>query len=130
MGALDEGRYQDAMSMCKEAYRIHHRRDDLLRVAATLGRFARVLASTERSAMAATVLSTSDVVREEIGASPPWLVGMNDETRATIRSRLDEAGFAEAWEQGRKLTTDEAVALALDSLAAANAPNGPRSAGV
>jgi hypothetical protein len=29
---------------------------------------------------------------------------------------LDEAAFAEAWEQGRVLTAAEAVALALDSL--------------
>jgi class 3 adenylate cyclase len=29
---------------------------------------------------------------------------------------LDEAAFAEAWEEGRKLSADEAVALALDSL--------------
>jgi hypothetical protein len=32
-----------------------------------------------------------------------------------IRAQLDGSGFAEAWEEGRKLTADEAVALALDS---------------
>ena len=31
-------------------------------------------------------------------------------------TQLDEAAFAEAWEQGQALTADEAVALALDSL--------------
>jgi hypothetical protein len=30
--------------------------------------------------------------------------------------QLDEADFAEAWGQGRALTVDEAVALAVDSL--------------
>jgi hypothetical protein len=41
---------------------------------------------------------------------------MNEETIRTIRAQLDEVAFAEAWEQGRPLTADEAVALALDSL--------------
>jgi len=41
---------------------------------------------------------------------------MNEETLAVIRAQLDEAAFAEAWEQGRALTADEAVALALDLL--------------
>ena len=33
--------------------------------------------------------------------------------RHTIRTRLDQAAFAEAWEQGRTLTIGEAVTLAL-----------------
>jgi hypothetical protein len=41
---------------------------------------------------------------------------MNEETFAAIRARLDERAFAEAWEQGRLLTIDEAVALVLESL--------------
>jgi len=39
---------------------------------------------------------------------------MNEKTLA-IRTRLDEAAFAHAWEQGQALTLDEAVALALDT---------------
>jgi hypothetical protein len=41
---------------------------------------------------------------------------MNEETLAAIRTRLDNAALAEVWEQGRALTADEAVALALDSV--------------
>ena len=40
---------------------------------------------------------------------------MNEQTLATVRSRLDETAFAEAWAQGRELTPDEAVALALET---------------
>jgi hypothetical protein len=39
---------------------------------------------------------------------------MNEETLATIRTQLDDGAFADAWEQGRKLTLEDAVALALD----------------
>ena len=47
-----------------------------------------------------------------VGAEP-WVAEMNEMTLNTIRTQLDEAAFAEAWEQGRALTVDEAVALAL-----------------
>jgi hypothetical protein len=47
----------------------------------------------------------------------PWWAGeRNAKTLAIIRTQLDEAAFSEAWEQGRALTLDEAVALALDSI--------------
>jgi hypothetical protein len=41
---------------------------------------------------------------------------MNDQTLAAIREELEEPALAEAREQGRALTFDEAVALALGSL--------------
>ena len=45
----------------------------------------------------------------------PWLADLNDETLTTIRAQLDEARLADAWEQGQRLTVDEAVAFALES---------------
>jgi hypothetical protein len=41
---------------------------------------------------------------------------LNTETLAIIRSDLDDADLAEGWEEGRKLTVDDAVDLALDAL--------------
>ena len=41
---------------------------------------------------------------------------MTDKALTAIGHQLDEAAFAAAWEQGRSLTADEAVALALDAL--------------
>ena len=56
------------------------------------------------------------VLLEEIGASPPSLAKVNEKTLMSIHAQLDDAAFAEAWDQGRALTADEAVALALDAL--------------
>ena len=39
---------------------------------------------------------------------------ITDQALSAIRAQLDEAAFADAWEQGRTLTADEAVALALE----------------
>jgi hypothetical protein len=41
---------------------------------------------------------------------------MTDATLAEVRAHLDKETFAEAWEQGRHLAPDDAVALALSAL--------------
>jgi hypothetical protein len=65
---------------------------------------------------AARLLSRGEALREKIGAGlESWAVEMNGRTLTAIRLQLDEAAFTEAWEQGRALTVDEAVALALGS---------------
>jgi len=43
-----------------------------------------------------------------------WLRRGNGEALSLIRAQLDEAGLAEAYESGRTLSADDAVALALD----------------
>jgi hypothetical protein len=76
-----------------------------------------VLAFAGRAEAATRVLSTGEMLYEDMGAAPMgWLQRGNNEALVLIRERLDEAAFAEAWEQGRKLTADQAVALALDAL--------------
>jgi hypothetical protein len=65
---------------------------------------------------AARLLSCFEAQREQIGVSEAWVARMNEQTLSAIRARLDEGAFVEAWEQGRALTIDEAVALALESL--------------
>jgi hypothetical protein len=71
---------------------------------------------TGDAATAARLLSGSESLREQIGsASVPLVTKMNERTLTAIRTQLDDASFAEASEQGRPLTIDEAVALALDS---------------
>ena len=81
-------------------------------------RFARVLAFAGEAEVAARVLACGEVLYEANGATPMgWLARGNEQARTIARDDLGEAAFAEAWEQGRMLTADEAVALALDSLA-------------
>jgi hypothetical protein len=81
-----------------------------------LCRFARALAFAGRAATAARLLSCFEALRYEIGGSEVWVTRDNEETLAMIRTQLDEAAFAEAWGQGKALTADRAVALALEEL--------------
>ena len=112
----EAGRLHDAVGMLERAYRIDRDLGARVEMAVDVCRFAEVLASA-RPDVATTLLSAGERLREETGAAwERWAAEMNEETVATIRSQLDEAGFAVAWERGRALTAEEAVALAVASL--------------
>jgi predicted ATPase len=114
--ARDEGRLQDATEMLREAIRIDHILGNVLDVAVDLGRLASVLVLAGRGDKAARLLSSSQALTEKLGAGDFWWAGRrNEQTLATIRTQLDEAAAAEAWERGRALTVDEAVSLALEA---------------
>jgi predicted ATPase/class 3 adenylate cyclase len=114
--ARDEGRVEDALSMLAESLRIRRDLGDHIAIAENLGRVARTLAVAGRPGTAAQLLSSSEALREQIGsASVPSVAKMNERTLTIIGTQLDDDKFAEEWKQGRALTIDEAVALALDS---------------
>lgn len=116
MLAVDEGRVQDALAMLEEAYRINRDVGERLGIALDLCRFARALVVAGKAGTAARLLSRAEVLREEVGATLESWAAMEArlrETLAAVRTQLDEAAFADAWEEGRALTVDEAAALAL-----------------
>ena len=114
--AVDEGRAEEARSLLKENFPMYLELDDLRGTGENLCRCAHALAAVGEEVTAAQLLGGSEAVFEAIGASPPWLARMNEQTLAAIREQLAEPAFAEARDQGRALTVDEAVALALESL--------------
>ena len=113
--AADQGQSGEALSLAAEHLPIarDHSRLDL---STAFARVAYVLARAGRIAGAARTLSYSEALTEEIDANVPWVVGLNEQTRAIAREQLGEASFAEAYEQGRALTADDAIAVALDAL--------------
>jgi predicted ATPase/class 3 adenylate cyclase len=114
--ARDEGRVEDALSMLQESIRILRDLGDRLGIAEDLGRVARTLAVAGEADTAVRLVSSCEALFEETGRSAPsWVAKRNEETLAIARTDLDEAALAEALEQGRAVTIDEAVALALDS---------------
>jgi predicted ATPase/DNA-binding SARP family transcriptional activator len=114
--AVDQGRVQDAVSAAESSYRIFRDLGDLLNIAICVCSFARVLTLAGKPEAAARVLASSEALHEEIGAGLPQLARMSEKALTAIRHQFDEAAFADAWEQGRTLTADEAVALALNAL--------------
>jgi predicted ATPase len=122
MYALDEARVDEVVvSRLAEAHRIYRERrnhPDRYWHAILLCRFARALALRDRGAVAAKVLGCYRAHLEELDVAEEerWVVRLNERTLAVIEAQLDGASIAEAWEQGRMLTADEAVELALGEL--------------
>ena len=103
--------------MLREAIRIDHILGNVLDVALDLGRLASVLVLAGRRGKAARLLSSSQALTEKLGAGAFWWAGRrNEQTLATIRTQLGEAAAAEASEEGRALTVDEAVLFALEAM--------------
>jgi predicted ATPase len=114
--ARDEGRIDDALAMLKESLGILRELGDPLGMGENLGRFARTLAVAGRPEDAARLLSGSEALYKETGGGVLlWVAKMNEETLASIRAQIGEQELASAWEEGRALTIDDAVALALDA---------------
>jgi hypothetical protein len=77
---------------------------------------ARAITALGKSGTAVRLISYFEALREEIGGGEAWVARMNEETLTTIRTELHGAAFAEEWEEGRSMTADEAVSLALREL--------------
>ncbi len=116
--ARDEGRIEDALRLHAQVLRINLDLGDVQHQADDLSRFALTHARAGHAELAAQLLSASLALHEDLRMSVPlYQERRNEETLALIHELLDDAAFDAAWEQGRALTLDEAVALALDSSA-------------
>jgi ATP/maltotriose-dependent transcriptional regulator MalT len=113
--AVNEDRVEEASSMLEASLRVHRGLGDLLDTAVDLCRFASVLAREGKAGMAIRLISSVEAQGEVIGARREVLGELNEKTLTNLHAQLDDAAFAAAWEHGRTLTLDEAVALAIDS---------------
>ncbi len=114
--ACDEGRIDDALAMLRDALHIYRDLNWPLKVADSLSRIARTLVLAEGGAATVVrLISSANALLDEIGTTKPFYHAERDEeTLARTHAQLDETEVAEAQEEGRRLTVDEAVELALD----------------
>jgi predicted ATPase/class 3 adenylate cyclase len=113
--AIREGRVRDTPSLVKQSLRIKLDLGNPLETAVGLCHAAETLAALGRPDTAARLLSSYEAVSQDIG-SWPWVNRMKDEALAIIHTKLSDAEFDTAWEEGGKLTADRAVAIALEAL--------------
>jgi hypothetical protein len=102
--------------MLRDSLRIRRELGERVAIAEDISRLARTFASAGEAETAARLLSSSRALYEELGASAPSFgTDRNEETLAIVRAQLDDASFDAAWDEGLRLTLDEAIALALDA---------------
>jgi predicted ATPase len=110
----DDGRLDEALEAALEGLGIRRDEGDVEHQLDGLSRVAFIYARADRAKEAATLLSSSIHLHEELGMLVPlFQEKRNEETLHILQEQIDEAAFEKAWEDGRKLTLDEAVALAL-----------------
>ena len=108
-----EGRAPEAFAFLEQAHRLHLEVDQPIEASIDLWRFAEALAAVDRAEDAVGLASLSAALREELGASIPWVERKMNAVLDDLRTRLDPAAFERAWEQGKRLTPDAAVAMAV-----------------
>jgi len=110
-------RFDDATTHYREALRIAHGFGDAASLSEPLQGLAAVAIATGDADRGVRLLGANDAIRERLGGGPPpeWL-RLGDPLTDARRSLGDDA-YERAWEAGRDLTVDEAVALAVPNVA-------------
>ena len=76
---------------------------------------AGVFMAADRPILAVKLLGWADATREKMGAPRPFLEQADvDKIIAVCLAKIGEASFSDAYDEGKKMTLDEAVALALN----------------
>jgi len=113
--ALHESDYAGARALLRESLAIRRELGDQFGIPASLEGLAAVVASQRDSMRAARIWGATERFRVEIGAPlPPSERSGHDRHVAAARiASGDEAAFDSAWQEGRCLTLDQAIDLAL-----------------
>ncbi len=110
--AVDEGRYEEALGLLQEAVRTHADIGKIGGAAESLLRAGVLAAQLEDPPLACKLWAASESIRENLRSPVPPLYRDRYETaRAEVESALGKDEFHKAWEAGRHLPADAAIAL-------------------
>ena len=111
---MEGERVDDAIALLRHSLRIHRELGDVLDTGVDLCRLAAALAAASDAVTAARLLACFGAMPDELSRRRFDVDRLNDETTSRIRAQLSDAAFADACADGRELTLDQAVDLALD----------------
>jgi non-specific serine/threonine protein kinase len=113
--AQHEGEHERALNLVRQALRLTRDTQDTRDVASFLVTYAGSIASLGQLGRAARLLGASEAALERMGAfHQPTDKPEIDRITTEVRARLDSATFQAAWAEGRKMTLDQATAIALE----------------
>ena len=108
-----QGRFDDAARHYREAIRLGFELGDVAQMTEPLQGLAAVLIATGDPERGVRLLGANAAIRERLGGGPPpeWL--RLGDPLADAKGTLGEAAYARAWEAGRRMSVDDAVAEAV-----------------
>jgi transcriptional regulator with XRE-family HTH domain len=112
--ALYEGTLEEACSILVQCAREFRKDRIIIGVVFTLEGLAALLTETGKHSQAVSLLGWADSTREKISDRRPLLEQTSlDTIVAVCRARLGQSGFSKAYENGQKMSLEEAVRYAL-----------------
>jgi predicted ATPase len=117
--AAGEGDHVSARTLQAEAIDLYRTLGDRRGVITCLRHLAGVIgagdSTPEGTARAARIWGATEALREAFGMElSPSEMGSQEQLMAPVRSRLEPSAWSAAWEAGRGLSLEQAIALALD----------------
>lgn len=112
--AAAQGETESAQRLYQESLTLYQQVGDRPGVAECLKELGKLAGAQANVARAGQLLGAAEALREALGA---WLLPDEcsgyDQTIAALHARFGHAAFKAAWAQGRAMTTEQAIALAL-----------------
>jgi len=117
--AFEQGDYLAANALYEESLAIQHELRDRRGIAFSLEGRAALFAALCRSLLAARIWGAAERLRQEIGSPLPPNERPRYDRRVAAASAVvkDYGAFNRAWQEGRALTLEQAIELALDKTA-------------
>lgn len=112
--ALREGHLEEARHIFEESAQAFKKDKNIIGVVFTLEGLAGLYVETGNLSQVAQMIGWADSTREKISDKRPLLEQADvDKLLAACQAKLGKAEFSEAYEEGTKMSLDEAVAFAL-----------------
>jgi predicted ATPase len=112
--AQHEEAHVHALNLVRQAFQLSRDRGDTRDIASFMVTFAGSIAAIGQEQRAAQLLGASEAALERIGAfHQPTDKPEIDRIIAEVRAQLDDTTFQAAWDEGRKMTLEQAVDEAL-----------------
>lgn len=128
---LRQGDYAASRAAYEESAAIFRELGDRWFLAVSLDGLTAVTSAQDRPAAAARLLGAAEALFESIGAPlPPHCVPVHKRTLAAVRVRLGKENLASAWDEGRSMTPEQAVAALEQPGVEPAAPSSPYPAGL
>lgn len=112
--ALEDGLVDKAVKLLTQGTRITGKIGLVSDLVDNLYLFARVGSLQDQEAVAARLFAAAEAAIGRLGSTRDWAAKDDAATLTRVRTQLDDTAFAAAWEQGRNMSVEEAVALALE----------------
>jgi tetratricopeptide (TPR) repeat protein len=111
-----QGRARDALVLYHQSLTLKREIGDQGEIAIALAGSALALARLGDWTTAARLLGCATELGKQVGVGEAWVESDREEALELVRANLDEEAFSEAWHDGARRTTEDAVAIALHAL--------------